>query len=111
MKSNIIFPNYNHCILNTITSILKYYNVETKHKSLETIDNELKNKYRNIIFIILDGLGNSVLEKNSLNGFFSENKVDVVTSVYPSTTTAALTTYYSRKATIRDWLDCLVTIF
>ena len=35
---NIILPNYEHCILNTITSILKYYNVETKHKSSQKID-------------------------------------------------------------------------
>ena len=35
---NIVFPNYNHCILGTISSILKYYNVETKHKTSEKID-------------------------------------------------------------------------
>ena len=29
MKENIVLPNYEHSILNTITSILKYYNVET----------------------------------------------------------------------------------
>ena len=39
---NIVLPNYEHSILNTITSILKYYNVETKHKSLESLDNILK---------------------------------------------------------------------
>ena len=30
MSNEIVLPNYEHCILNTITSILKYYNVETK---------------------------------------------------------------------------------
>ena len=35
---NIVFPNYDHCILGTISSILKYYNVETKHKTSEKID-------------------------------------------------------------------------
>ena len=34
MEKSIILPNYEHCILNLITSILKNYNVETKHKSL-----------------------------------------------------------------------------
>ena len=38
MDNEIVFPNYNHCILNTITSILKYYNVETKHASLTSLD-------------------------------------------------------------------------
>ena len=53
-KPNIVLPNYEHSILNTITSILKYYNVETKHKSLESLDNILKKKYRNVVLIILD---------------------------------------------------------
>ena len=93
---NIVLPNYEHCILGTITSILKYYNVETKHKSSEKIDNLLKEReYKNVIFLILDGLGEHILNKISPDGIFNKNKIDCVTSVYPSTTTAALTTYYS----------------
>ena len=93
---NIIMPNYEKCILGTITSILKYYNVETKHKSSELIDKVLKEKqYKNVIFLVLDGLGEHILNKISKDGFFKLNQVDCVTSVYPSTTTAALTTYYS----------------
>lgn len=94
---NIIMPNYEHCILNTITSILKYYNVETKHKSLEKLDKELERKYKNVVFIILDGMGEHILTPISPNGFFKKNELDCVTSVYPSTTTAALTTYYAGK--------------
>ena len=93
---NIVLPNYDHCILGTITSILKYYNVNTKHKSSEKIDKILKErKYKNVIFLILDGLGEHILNRISLDGFLNKNKIDCVTSVYPSTTTAALTTYYS----------------
>ena len=94
---NIILPNYEHCILNTITSILKYYNVETKHKSLEILDKKLEKRYKNVVLLILDGMGESILEDISPNCYFSKNKIDCVTSVYPSTTTAALTTYYSGK--------------
>lgn len=95
--SDIVMPNYNHSILNTITSVLKYYNVETNHKSLESLDEVLKNKYKHIVFVILDGLGEHILKNISSDGFFYSNKLDTVTSVYPSTTTAALTTYYSGK--------------
>lgn len=95
---DIILPNYDHSILSTITSILKYYNVETKHKSSEKIDNLLnKKEYKNVIFLILDGLGEHLLNKISPKGYFSKNKIDCVTSVYPSTTTAAMTTYYSGR--------------
>ena len=96
--NNIKLPDYNHCILNTITSVLKYYNVKTSNNSLEVLDNILnEKKYRNIVFIVLDGLGEHILNDISKKGYFNRNKIDVVTSVYPSTTTAALTAYYSGK--------------
>ena len=97
MNEELVLPNYKHCILNTITSILKYYNVETEHDSLEILDGKLKKEYNNVIFLILDGLGEHILNNVSPNGYFNSKKVDCVTSVYPSTTTAALTTYYSGK--------------
>lgn len=97
-NKDIIMPNYENCILGTITSILKYYNVETKHKSSEKIDEILKQReYKNVIFLILDGLGEHILNKILPNGYLKRNQIDCVTSVYPSTTTAALTTYYSGK--------------
>lgn len=95
MKNEIVLPNYEHCILNTITSILKYYNVNTPHPSLEVLDEKLNKKYKNVILLILDGMGYNVLKKSSPNGYFLQNQIDCVTSVYPSTTVAALTTYYS----------------
>ena len=97
-KENIIMPNYDNCILCTITSILKYYNVETNHKSSKKIDEILQQKdYKNVIFLVLDGLGEHILNKDLPNGYLKNNQIDCVTSVYPSTTTAALTTYYSGK--------------
>lgn len=97
MNNKIVLPNYEHCILNTITSILKYYNVETEYKSLESLDKELEKKYRNVVFMVLDGMGEHILNRMSPRGYFNSNKVDCVTSVYPSTTTAALTTYYAGR--------------
>ena len=97
MKQDIVLPDYNHCILSTITSILKNYHVETQHKSLEALDKELNNHYKNVVFLILDGMGEHILNTLSPNGYFYHHKIDEVTSVYPSTTTAALTTYYSGK--------------
>ena len=95
---NIVLPNYEHSILNTITSILKYYNVETNHTSLEKLDKDLQKRYKNVVFMILDGMGEHILTPISPKGYFKQNELECVTSVYPSTTTAALTTYYSGKA-------------
>ena len=70
------------------------------HTSLESLEKIMTKKYKNIIFLVLDGMGEHILNNISPNGFFNKQKIDCVTSVYPSTTTAALTTYYSRKTTI-----------
>ena len=97
-EENIVMPDYKHCILGTITSILKHYNVDSKHKSSEKIDKILNEKnYKNVVLLILDGMGDIVLKNIDENGYFRKNQIDVVTSVYPSTTTAALTTYYAGK--------------
>ena len=93
---DIVMPNYEQCILGTISSILKYYNVDTKHKTSEKLDKILNEKeYKNVIFLVLDGLGEHILTPISPEGFLKKNQIDLVTSVYPSTTTAALTSYYS----------------
>ena len=106
MEKDIRLPEYDHSILSIITSILKYYNVETKYKSLDVLDQRLHGKsYRNVVFLILDGMGEHIYTPILPNGFFKQNEVDVVTSVYPSTTTAAITTYYSGKPPIETaWI-------
>ena len=111
MNEKTLMPDYNHCILNLITSILKNYKVETKYNGLEKIDELLKKQYKNVVLVLLDGMGKNILDNASPNGVFSKNKIDEITSVYPSTTAAAMTTYYSGKPPIETRLDSLVTIF
>ena len=94
---NIVLPNYDKSILSTISSILKYYNVSNGHTTLDSIDVILNKKYKNVVLLILDGMGEHILDKLDGKGYFKSNQVDVVTSVCPSTTTAAMTTYYSGK--------------
>lgn len=105
MNNEILMPNYNNSILNMVTSILKHYNVQTNHDSLPKLDTILERKYKNIVLVVLDGMGENVLKHASCEGIFSNHKIDTITSVYPCTTTAALTTYYTGKAPIETgWL-------
>lgn len=109
-NKEIVLPNYKNSILNLINSILKYYNVETKHNGIDFLDEKLKNNYKNIVLIILDGMGESILNKVVPNGFFKKNQNTIITSVFPSTTAAAMTTYYSGKPPIETRMDCMVTV-
>lgn len=100
MNNKIIFPDYDNSILNIITSILKLYRVNTEYNGIQKLDDILNKNTKNIVFIILDGMGANLLNKISPNGFFCKNRISNITSVYPSTTTAALNTLYSGKPPI-----------
>ena len=103
--NKIVLPNYDNSILNLITSILKHYKVKTKYNGLTKIDGFLNNNYKNIVLMVLDGMGHNLIQQISSTGFFCQNEVAYITSVCPSTTTAALTTYYSGKPPIETgWI-------
>lgn len=50
-------------------------------------------------------MGEHILNNISQAGYLNSQKIDCVTTVYPSTTTAAMTTYYSGKPPYEtDWI-------
>ena len=99
------FPNYDKSILSTITSILNYYGVDNSHVSLNSVNKIIQKKYKNVVLLILDGMGEHILNVHDKKGFFKCHEIDCVTSVYPSTTTAAMTTYYSGKCPLETgWI-------
>ncbi len=90
----ISYPNYQKSTINMMASILKHYNYDSGYSTLKNLDEKLQDA-DNICLIILDGLGNNNLKYASKNGFFETNKLDVISSVFPSTTVAAITTIQS----------------
>lgn len=92
----IIYPDYENSILSLISSVLKHYGAECGHKSLPALDNVLERGYKNIVVMVFDGFGMNILEKHlPKNGFFRSHVLTSLSSVFPSTTTAALTTLES----------------
>ena len=101
----LLFPDYKNCILSIPNSILSFYGAKTHHDTLNLIDEKLNKKYRNVVLYIFDGLGMEILQKHSPNGFFMKNCLTQLTSVYPCTTTTALTTYQNGLSPIEHaWL-------
>ncbi len=104
-KFDVVLPNYNESVLNTISSILNYYGISNGHNTLSKLDDYLNKKYKNVVLFILDGMGEHVLNGVDNDGFFKKNQLMKLTSVYPSTTTAAMTTYYSGKSPLETgWI-------
>lgn len=93
---NIKYPDYNKSILNLANSILKHYGVEPYHPTLKVLDACLAKNYRNVVVMVLDGMGMRNMENALLNGtFFSDHLTGELSSVLPPTTTAATTTLQS----------------
>jgi len=106
MKNKPFYPNYNHSILGIPNSLLSYYGAKATHPSLPILDGYLRQNYKNVILIILDGMGMDMLQHNlSKFSFFRRHIKTKISSVFPSTTVAATTAYYSGLAPIEHgWL-------
>lgn len=96
INMQIIKPNYKNSILGIPASLLNYYGINANYDSIKELDEVLHSKPKNIVYIILDGMGinimNTCLKKKS---FFSSNLKKQITSVYPSTTVCATTALHS----------------
>jgi len=92
VNKNLVFPDYDHSLLNISSSILKYYGVDLGYKSIETLDGQFEKKPRNVIFVLVDAMGSEILKKHQDQAdFLINHQRDILTTVFPSTTTAATT--------------------
>ena len=70
----ITMPNYDKCILSTISSILKYYGIDNGHTTLGSVDKLLNKEYKNVFLIVLDGMGEHILNTLDKDGYFKRNQ-------------------------------------
>ena len=91
-------PDYNNSIMNITNSVLKHYGIEPYHATLPIVDELLMKEYKNVVFLLMDGMGVNVLERNlPENAFLRKHLVCEISSVFPSTTTAATTSVLTGK--------------
>ena len=102
----IIYPDYNNCLVNVSSSLLKYYGIEPNHNSLKELDKYLEKDYKNVVLILYDGFGSNLLTKNlGKESFLFKNKIKDITSVFPATTTSATTSLITGLTPIEHcWL-------
>ena len=82
-------PDYENCSVNFLSSIAKKFKVSTGHKSLECVDKILSKTTKNIVVILLDGLGEAVLKHHlPEDSFLRKNQIKTISSVFPTTTTS-----------------------
>jgi len=86
-------PNYkNGSIVNLMSSIKRTFGGNSKYAPLENFDfSNFSGK--NIVLIVIDGLGYDFLTKHGKDSFLHKNLKRKMTSVFPATTASAMTTY------------------
>ncbi len=101
-----MYIDYDNCLVSLISSIEKHYGLDTSHSSLTALDKLLDHSYKNIILLLFDRMGTSILKKHlSSKSFLRKNLVDTISSVFPPTTTAATTSVITGKTPIEHgWL-------
>ena len=90
------FLDYSNCLVNLANSIEKKFGAETTAETLPLADKYLSKKYKNVVVLLLDAMGISILEKHlKEEGFFRSHLAGEYNSVYPPTTVAATTSLLS----------------
>lgn len=98
MKARLIKPDFNNNIINISATIAEFLGCPNDKPILPDLAKELKKGYKNVVFLILDGMGINPVNKNLAdNSFLKRNIKQVLTSVFPSTTTNATTTFLTNK--------------
>lgn len=87
--------NYDNCITNLTSSIQKHFNLTPNYKTNEIIDSYLSKRiYKNVVLIIFDALGESIISKHK-NDFLLSCHVGTMHSTFPPTTANCTIAYQS----------------
>lgn len=98
MKTRLIKPDFSNNIINISATLAEFLGCPNNNPILPDLAKELKKGYKNIVFLILDGMGINPINKNLTDDWFIKRNIkQVLTSVFPSTTTNATTTFLTNK--------------
>ena len=106
MPNKIIWPHYDESILGIPNALLRHYGAAAAHATLPTLDVLLAKGYKNVVFIVFDGMGCDMLRANlPPDAFLNRHIAQDILSVCPSTTTAAITAFESGLSPLEHgWL-------
>jgi hypothetical protein len=99
LPKEIIKPDYDSgSIVNLMSSIMKASGGKPEYPELRMLKSKELNEYKNILLVVLDGLGYEFLINHGKNSFLEKNCRGKITSVFPATTAAAITTFSTGTA-------------
>jgi len=84
-------------LVNLMASIAVSRGGEALHAPLKNLRSEELAAARNVVLLIIDGLGDRLLAKRAAGGELARRRRGPMTSVFPSTTASAITTSYTGR--------------
>ena len=96
-KEQLVYPDYKRSSVNIIGSLMEAHRVQPFHNALPAFSSKPLSEYAHLFFILFDGMGYQLLSEK-LSGIEGRvSKLERLTSVFPSTTTAAVTSLLTGK--------------
>jgi len=90
----ILKPDYNgQSIVNLMSSVTKGLGGKTIYKELKYLSAKDISKHKNVVLLIIDGLGYNYLIRNGKDSILKYNLKARMTSVFPPTTATCVTTF------------------
>ncbi len=103
MIQNLKIPNYlDGSLVNLMSSIIHHFGGTSEYSPLKDLPISQLKGAQNVVLILLDGMGYNffIRNMNELQHSVKDNLITKMTSVWPSTTAAAMTTIYTGVAPI-----------
>ncbi len=93
----LVFPNFRANLVNVSATLAEYLGQPNHHSTLPVLERALQaHDYRNIVYLVIDGMGSRIMAKNlPVKSCLRQHQAQEITSVFPPTTVAALTTILS----------------
>jgi Type I phosphodiesterase / nucleotide pyrophosphatase len=105
-------PDYSGgSLVNLVASIVSARGGKAFHPPLRNLRAEELSEARNVVLLIIDGLGDNYLMRRGAGGELARRRRASLTSVFPSTTASAITTSYTGRTPLEHGLTGWFTYF
>jgi hypothetical protein len=105
-------PDYaGNGFVNLIASLVEAAGGAPRHPTLACLPVEELRSAENIVFLLIDGLGDNYLRANGAGGALARHRRSAISAVFPSTTASAVTTSFTGATPLEHGLTGWFTYF
>jgi Type I phosphodiesterase / nucleotide pyrophosphatase len=107
-----VLPAYGgDSLVNLIASVVEGRGGARRHPPLALLPARELREARNVVLVIVDGLGDNYLLRQAAGGELARRRRGAITSVFPSTTASAITSSYTGRTPLEHGLTGWFTYF